>query len=576
MNFHRFPTQLGLFNSAVILITTLLLSPALLAATDCTYPSPQSDIPQAECQALLDLYTNTAGATWTDSPANNWNVTNTPCSWTGVTCSGGVVTQLIRSSQNLSGSPNPYLNGLTNLTSLDLSHNSLNGNLPITWPSTNLTYIALNNNQFGGSIPTLPAGLTYLNLSYNTSVSGSIPILPASLTYLDLRNDQSLSGGIPSLPTGLTYLDLSYNNLSGTIPSLPASLTYLDLSYNYTLSGSIPSLPAGLTNLDLSSNILSGSIPSLPASLTTFKLMYNGLTGSIPTLPASLTLLYLVGDQLTGSIPTLPASLTQLSLSYNSLTGTIPSLPASLTQLYLFNNSLSGTIPPLPVGLIGLNLSYNALTGTLPSFASLASLTTLDLGYNALTSAASGEDALVLSKQATWKDTQTVGPTGLTATALSTSSVQLTWTPITYTIDGGYYQVKYATTPGGPYTNASSPTVDKTVSSYTVTGLTPGTPYYFVVETYTPAHSGQPNNLTSILLAGQETAITTPPVPVTPPPAPVTPPPPVTVTPPTPTCQLNVTITTANDTGPGSLRDALIQICPKGQINFATTLTSPI
>jgi len=143
-----------------------------------------------------------------------------------------------------------------------------------------------------------------------------------------------------------------------------------------------------------------------------------------------LTDLRLYTNSLTGTIPSLPTGLTIIDLHVNSLSGSIPSLPTGLTYLDLSNNSLSGSIPSLPAGLTYLLLPKNKLSGTLPSFASLTSLTLpyhLDLGYNALTSAAPGEDALVLSKQSNWKDTQTVAP----APVVVTPSPVVTILPVT-------------------------------------------------------------------------------------------------------------------------------------------------
>ncbi len=62
----------------LILITLLLtvFVKTVYAATDC---AAQGDIPQAECDTLVAFYTSTNGADWSDSPGNDWNVTNTPC-----------------------------------------------------------------------------------------------------------------------------------------------------------------------------------------------------------------------------------------------------------------------------------------------------------------------------------------------------------------------------------------------------------------------------------------------------------------------------------------------------------------
>jgi hypothetical protein len=118
------------------------------------------------------------------------------------------------------------------------------------------------------------------------------------------------------------------------------------------------------------------------------------------------------------------------------------------------------------------------------------------LGYNLLTAAEPALLAFLESKDADWDATQTVPPMNFQTPSTTTTSVTLTWTPIIYTGDGGYYVISYTTTPGGPYTVAGQ-TADKSASSYTVDGLTTGTPYSFVVQSYTPAHPGQQSNLLS-------------------------------------------------------------------------------
>jgi hypothetical protein len=95
-----------------------------------------------------------------------------------------------------------------------------------------------------------------------------------------------------------------------------------------------------------------------------------------------------------------------------------------------------------------------------------------------------------------WADTQTVPPTDLQAASQSSRTIQLTWTPILYTDDNGYYEIGYSTSFGGPYTIHGT-TSSKDSTEYTVTDLSPDTTYYFVVRAYTPAHDTQKNALTS-------------------------------------------------------------------------------
>ena len=63
--------------------------------------------------------------------------------------------------------------------------------------------------------------------------------------------------------------------------------------------------------------------------------------------------------------------------------------------------------------------------------------------------------------------------------------------------DGGYYEIGYATNPGGLFT-VHGTTSSKNASGYTVDDLPSDPPAYFlVVRTYTPPHDAQQNHLWS-------------------------------------------------------------------------------
>ncbi|NJO17283.1 MAG: hypothetical protein HC877_16530 [Thioploca sp.] len=489
-----------------IVIFNLFWLPSVLAATDCT---AVTDIPQTECEVLIEFYNNTNGPSWADSATNNWNITNTPCTWAGISCSdpanpiGVHIIGIDRGEKNLSGSF-PDLSLLTTLRLLDLSSSQLSGPLP-TWLNslTALQFLDLNQTQLTGNIPSLSnlTNLQLLWLSDNQFTSGPIPEWICQLS-------------------SLISLNLSNNQRTGSIPNCIMDLIHLEKIY-------------------LDDNQLIDSIPDLSALTHLQELSFynNQLTGSIPNLSTltNLQMLYLHSNHLTGSIPNL-SSLTQLqelNLDGNQLTGLIPNEIGNLTQLQHFS------------------LHSNQFTGLIPtSLVNLTNLNYLELSFNRLTT----QDPVLLtflnSKNQAWVQTQTVPPTNITAITLSADSIQLNWTPILYTNDGGYYWVQYATTPGGPYTPAISATPNKSATSYVVTNLSPNTTYYFVVQTYTPTHNFQQNNLTSDFsteVSATTTDSTAPPPPVTPPsvtPPPVTPPPviPTPVTPPLATSfSLNVT-----------------------------------
>ena len=248
---HSFLLLLG-----VVLSLTWL--PGVQAATDC---AAVTEIPSVECEALVALYNSTDGPNWYDSSGSNWNVTDTPCSWAGVTCVDGHVTEIHRYENNLVGTIPSELGNLNQLTDLNLSGdwqaaNQLSGSIPSELGNlSQLISLSLNYNQLTGTIPDLSA-LTNLELLrlFNNQLTGTIPDLSAltNLVWFDLGSNQ-LTGTIPDLSalTNLQYLYLFNNQLTGTIPDLSAltNLQSLDL-FNNQLTGTIPDLSA-LTNLEL-------------------------------------------------------------------------------------------------------------------------------------------------------------------------------------------------------------------------------------------------------------------------------------------------------------------------------------
>ncbi|RKP53165.1 cellulose 1,4-beta-cellobiosidase [Cohnella endophytica] len=106
--------------------------------------------------------------------------------------------------------------------------------------------------------------------------------------------------------------------------------------------------------------------------------------------------------------------------------------------------------------------------------------------YYYVVSASNSADESTNSTQASATPTAGVtipaAPTGLTATA-GNAQVALSWTASSGATS---YTVKRATTSGGPYTNVAT---GVTATSYTNTGLTNGTTYYYVVSASNSAGS---------------------------------------------------------------------------------------
>ncbi|CAL9176260.1 unnamed protein product, partial [Musa hybrid cultivar] len=320
----------------------------LLLIVFSVYPKPASTSLASQGRVLLQWKASLRS----QQSLRSWNLSTSPCSWSGITCSlrrHREITEVNLPSMGLDG-PLHTLNfsGLPSLTGVNLTISSL----------TKLRSLNLSGNKISGSIPLSLGNMTslvFLILSGN-GFSGSIPE-----EIGDLQN--------------LQELDLSANFLTGSIPQSLGNLTQLsllDLSLNH-LYGSAPPTLANLQNLlvlSISNNTLTASIP---ASL-------GNLTRLIKNL-SKLSTLYLFNNHISGTIPAELGNLVELrdiDLSHNLLTGFIPSTLGNLarlrnlilsynelSELSVINNSLSGSVPNL-TSLVSLKLAYNDLSGHLP------------------------------------------------------------------------------------------------------------------------------------------------------------------------------------------------------------------
>ncbi|XP_022721671.1 protein STRUBBELIG-RECEPTOR FAMILY 6-like isoform X4 [Durio zibethinus] len=202
-----------------------------------------------------------------------WTASNgDPCgqSWKGVTCSGQRVTEIKLSNLGLSGSIGYNFQSLTSLKELDMSHNSLAGDLPYNIPQ-NLQRLNLAFNQFTGGIP------YYFNQMY-------------SLQYLNLGHNQlqnqlsDIFGQLSSLST----LDLSFNSLTGDLPESFKNLTSMNSMYlqnnQFTgIIGVLANLP--LDTLYISNNHFTGWIPDQLKSINLQKDGNSWSSGPAPPPP---------------------------------------------------------------------------------------------------------------------------------------------------------------------------------------------------------------------------------------------------------------------------------------------------
>lgn len=218
-------------------------------------------------------------------------------------------------------------------------------------------------------------------------------------------------------------------------------------------------------------------------------------SGLNPTRFPVLTTLYLTDTKMSGTIPDgvmLFTSATDIRLNYASFSGSLPATGNASKNLWLNGNQLEGTLPDYIRNATGnVSVRYNK--------------------FDVVNTPAGSIDTL----DPLWRTTQTVPPTGVIVSSLGAGTATLAWTPIAYQQHGGYYEVLSSQTAGGPYTSRGTTenSGGKTASSLVVAGLPAGI-NYFIVRTFTPAHTGvfpmgctqevdcvtenNPNNLTSI------------------------------------------------------------------------------
>jgi len=186
------------------------------------------------------------------------------------------------------------------------------------------------------------------------------------------------------------------------------------------------------------------------------------------------------------TVPTAPTGLaaTDSSSSVIGLTWTAVTPPANCTisSYNVYGSTTSGFTPS------SSNLIASGVTTASYSNTGLTASTTYYYVVEALdadgTSAASTQASAETSVASTCDSVPPTGPTGLTATASSSSVIGLTWTaapanpPCTITS----YSVYRSTTNG--FTASASTLIASgvTSTSYSNTGLAPSTTYYYVVE----------------------------------------------------------------------------------------------
>lgn len=305
-------------------------------------------------------------------------------------------------------------------------------------------------------------------------------------------------------------LNLSNNNLSGTIPSTIGNLTNLTQLqlFNNQLSGSIPTQMGNLTNLTslgLENNSLSGTLPTSISNLTilsSLTLSGNQLTDSVPVVYKNLASLqqFDIRNNRMDVLPDLSTigALNTLQTEGNRLTfediepnvgiTTFTYSPQDSVESYASVNAAEGTVLQLTVTVGGINNSYqwkkngSVIPGATNATLQIDSAKTSDAGTYTCDITNTVATSLTLKRRTT---TVTVtgsapgAPSGLTATAVSTSRINLSWNASSGILLR--YKIFRSTNSGSGFVQIDS-TINNAILTYANTaGLISKTAYFYRV-----------------------------------------------------------------------------------------------
>lgn len=262
-----------------------------------------AQVSEQEFQALKALYNATDGDNWFNRTGwENINTTATKddvtTAWFGIsTITGGHITEMAITANNLNGSIPSEIGSLTWLTWLSFYSNNLSGSIPVEFGNLiNLTGFNLYQNKLSGELPITMRNLLdvqYVYIGYNIFNCPFPSEIISNWSRLNIFDSpqNGFYGEIDldfNILLDLYNVNLSQNNLTGNMPSITTNtnLNSLDLSYNQ-LTGNLPTFEncVNLQNINLSQNEFSGSIPQSWENLINIRsieLQKNNLTGIIP------------------------------------------------------------------------------------------------------------------------------------------------------------------------------------------------------------------------------------------------------------------------------------------------------
>ncbi|UWG96939.1 cell wall-binding repeat-containing protein [Dehalobacter sp. DCM] len=356
------------------------------------------------------------------------------------------------------------------------------------------------------SAPSSPANLTakaistnQIALSWPSSSGASSYAVYRSTSYNGAYTQIATAASTAYVNSGLSANTTYYYRVKA-VNSTGASIYSSTASAKTTIT--VPNAPTNLKAVPVSSSQI--TLFWSPSSNTTSYLIYRATssTGSY-TLVASETLTTYTNSSLSANTPYYYKIQAVNSAGYSSYStvasattlAATPSAPSNLTatasstvstQIGLSWSAVSGATSYSVYRATSINGTYNLVTTTTATAYTDTGLTANTTYYYKLkaTNSAGSSGYSNTASATTIASTKPNAPTDLTASAISTTQIQLDWTAST---GAATYTVYRSDSLNGTYTAITT----VAATTYTNTGLTPTTKYYYkLIATNTAGSSG--------------------------------------------------------------------------------------
>ncbi|KAE8690931.1 putative receptor protein kinase TMK1 [Hibiscus syriacus] len=348
-----------------------------------------------------------------------------PCKWAHVGCENQRVTRIQIPSQNVGGTLVSDIKDLSELKIFEVMNNQISGPIPSFAGLSQLQEANFLNNNFSSFRQDFFTGLSSLSriyLDYNPFEPWEIPegIKEATTLITFSANKANINGRFPGLFDSVTFpglqeLHVAMNNLEGELPAGLVGSGIQSLWVNgQSLNGTIEVIQnmSSLVELWLHGNRFSGPLPdfSMLTGLQHLSLRDNQFTGVVPMSLLNLKTLHIVNltnNELQGPTPKFadgvivdmtPGSnrfcLDDPGVACDDRVNVLLSIMESVGYPENFADNWKGNDPCnswlgiscAQGNIVSVLFAKKGLTGMISSnFASLTSLTTLDLSGNNLT-----------------------------------------------------------------------------------------------------------------------------------------------------------------------------------------------